>query len=289
PAVAERLHVVSTTTDLKSLVEMVGGERVNVVSLARPGDDAEEYRPRPQDLVRLKQAQLVVRVGLDFDLWLDNLIKRAERSDLRRGRTAHIDASFGVTLLDVHAGGIGPGDGHAHGSGNPHFWLDPKNGEIVTAHILERLAEIDPAHAKLYETNRLAFLDRLAAKLRDWESALAPVRDRPLVVYHNTWAYFARRFRLAIAGIVEPRPGVPPSPSHLAALLKTMQTQNVKVLVRDPREPEKNVAFLAGKTGARVALLAGSVGAAPGADDYISLFDANVQTLRTAFGLPPAP
>jgi ABC-type Zn uptake system ZnuABC Zn-binding protein ZnuA len=308
-AVAEdRLAVVTTTTDLKSLVQAVGGDRVAVTSLVPPNADPEEYQPRPQDITRLKEARLVVRVGLDLDLWFDRLIGRAERADLKRGRPGHIDASLDITLLDVYAQGVGPGDGHAHGSGNPHYWLDPKNAEIITAHILVRLADLDPAHATLYEANRLKFLDRLDAKLKEWEEKLGPLKGQAMIAHHNTWAYMARRFRLNFVGYVEPKPGVAPGPAYLNNLIKLIKDRDVRILVREPREAEKNLAFLAEKTGARIVLLAGSVGGAPGAeapksndpaasaapglwsgrpappgvDDYLALFDFNVKALLAA-------
>src|SRR5262249_21186305 len=167
----ERLPVVTTTGDLRSLTEAVGGARVEVTALVPPGFDPEEYQPRPQDLVRVRKAQAVVRVGLDFDLWADRLLAQASAS-VRRGMPGYVDASFGIATLDVRGLSIG-GDGHAHGSGNPHYWLDPRNAEIVTANIQAALASIDPAHAEAYTANRLAFLSRLEGKLKDWDGRLA--------------------------------------------------------------------------------------------------------------------
>ena len=157
----DRLEVVTTTTDLRSLTEAVGGERVTVVSLVPPNMDAEEYQPKPQDVVRLKHARLLVRVGLDYDLWLDRLLAQAGRPEIGRGGPGYVDASFAIAVLELRGMSVGPGDGHAHGSGNPHYWLDPKNAEIITATILEALARIDPANAAEYEANRQAFLARL--------------------------------------------------------------------------------------------------------------------------------
>ena len=280
----ERLRIVTTTTDLRSLAETVGGERVDVTNLVPPNVDAEEYQPKPQDVVRLKDARLVVRVGLDFDLWFDRLLSQAARTQpnvdaLRRGATGHVDASLAIAVLDQRGASVGPGDGHAHASGNPHYWLDPKNSEIVTGNLLEALAQVDPANGRYYEANRLGFLERLEAKLRDWDTELAPVRGEPMIAYHNTWAYLARRFRLNFVGFIEPKPGVPPSPAHLAAIIKTMRDRGVRLVVRQPHEPERNTAFVAEKGGAAVVLLAGSVGALPAAPDYLSLFDANVAAL----------
>lgn len=281
-AAQEPLFVVATTTDLKSLAEAVGGRRVAVTNIVPPNVDAEEYQPKPQDLSRIRDAKLVLRVGVDYDLWLDRLLAQAKRPELRRGGAAHVDCSFAIALLDVRGTQVGPAGGHAHGSGNPHYWLDPANAEIITGVILEALARNDPANAKYYEGERLKFLDRLSARMREWERKLAPVQGKPMIAYHNSWAYYARRFRLNFAGTIEPRPGIPPSPSHLAGLLKLMESQQVKVIVRQPHEPAKNADFLAGKTGAKVVLLATSVGALPAVNDYLSLFDYNAETLVNA-------
>jgi ABC-type Zn uptake system ZnuABC Zn-binding protein ZnuA len=278
----DRLQVVTTTTDLRSLAEAVGGDRIDAVSLVPPNMDAEEYQPKPQDVLRLKQARLLVRVGLDYDLWLDRLLMQAGRPEISRGGPAYVDASFAIAVLELRGMSVGPGDGHAHGSGNPHYWLDPKNAETITANILEALARLDPANAGTYEANRQAFLTRLNAKLAEWESKLSSLRTMPMVAYHNSWPYFARRFRLDFIGFIETKPGVPPSPSHLAAILRDMQARGSRLVVREPHEPERDVAFVASRAGAKVVTLAASVGALPGADDYISLFDVNVEALTSA-------
>ena len=283
----QKLQVVTTTTDLSSLVEAVGGDRVAVTSLVPPSFDPEEYQPKPGDVARLKEARLVVKVGLDYDLWFDRLVSQAALThpgarELRRGQPGHVDASAAIATLDVRGASVGPGDGHAHGSGNPHYWLDPKNAEIITGNILEALARIDPAHASEYEANRLAFLKLLDDRMRDWEAKAGALKGVALIAYHNSWAYFARRFRLDFVGFIEPRPGVPPSPAYLAGLIKTMRERDVRLIVRQPHEPEKNIDFLAQKTKAAVVLLAGSVGATAAAKDYLSLFDANLDALAAA-------
>jgi ABC-type Zn uptake system ZnuABC Zn-binding protein ZnuA len=281
PARADaRLAVVTTTTDLRSLVEAVGGDRVTATSLVPANLDPEEYQPKPQDVARLRQASLVVRVGLDFDLWFDRLL--AQAGNIRRGDPGYVDASSAIAALEVRGVTVGPGDGHAHGSGNPHYWLDPKNANIITGNILEGLARIDPENAGIYEANRIGFLARLDDKLHDWEAKLAPLRDVPMVAYHNSWAYFARRFRLDFIGFIEQKPGVPPSPFHLTSLISAMRARQVRFVVRQPHDPEKNVAFVAQKSGARIVVLAGSVGSLPQAGDYLALFDTNVEALLRA-------
>ena len=281
-----RLRVVTTTSDLRSLAEAVGGERIAATHLAPPEADVEHYQPRPRDVQRLGDAALVVRVGADFDLWLDALLARAGRAGLQRGGAGHVDASRAVALLEVRGASAGPGDGHAHGAGNPHYWLDPANAEIVTATLFEALVRIEPASAAYFEARRNAFVDRLRAKGREWDAALAPLQGQPMVAHHNTWAYFARRFRLNFAGFIEPRPGVPPSPAHLARLRTLVHDRDVRIIVRQPHESARNAEFLAGAGPARVVVLAASVGALPQLSDYIDLIDHNVRNLAAAFGAP---
>ena len=278
-AAQERVRIVTTTTDLRSLTEAVGGENVSVVSLVPPGRDPEEYQPKPQDVARLRDARAIVRIGLDFDLWLDRMLAQAGTAALRRGGDGYVDVSSYIAVLEVRGAAVGPGDGHAHGSGNPHYWLDPKNAEMITASILEGLARIDPARTATYEANRQDFLRRLEAKLPEWEAKVAPLRNEALIAYHNSWAYFARRFRLNFVALIEQKPGVPPSPTHLAGLLKKMREQKVKIIVREPHEPQRDAGYLAQRTGAVVVGLASSVGALPRATDYLSLFDSNIDAL----------
>lgn len=279
------MQVVTTTSDLKSLVEAVGGPHVSVTSLVPAGSEAEEYAPRPQDIDRLRAADMVVRVGVDYDLWLDRLLRQTGRRALARSGDAYVDASNAIVLLEVKGGGVG-GGGHAHGVGNPHYWLDPNNAAVITGNVVEALARLDPANAKFYERQRNEFLARLDERIKQWTSRLAPLAGKPLITYHNNWPYLARRFRLNFIGTLEPRPGVAPSAAELARLIKRMQAEKVAVIVRHPQEPSRDVDFLARKTGARVAVLAASVGDLPQAQDYFSLFDSNVAALLAAFGEP---
>ena len=286
PGIAqERIRIVTTTTDLRSLAEAVGGDRVEAISLAPANMDAEDYQPKPQDVLRLKSARMLVRVGLDYDLWLDRLLAQVGNSEISRGGPGYVDASFAIAVLELRGMSVGSGDGHAHGNGNPHYWLDPNNAENITSSILESLGRVDPANTAIYEANRLVFLARLQAKMVEWQARLAPLKAMPIVAYHNSWPYFARRFRLDFVGFIEIKPGVPPSPSHLVGIVQTMRSRGVRIVVREPHEPERDVAFVASKARASIVTLAASVGALPQASDYISLFDANVEALTAAAGV----
>ncbi|HEX4781829.1 MAG TPA: metal ABC transporter substrate-binding protein [Usitatibacter sp.] len=269
--------LVATTAELCSLARSVGGEAIEASCLVPAGQDGESFQPRPQELKRLASAQVLVRVGVDFDLWLDKPLAEAGNASVRRGGPGYVDASSYIALLDVRAGGIGDDAGHAHGRGNPHYWLDPANAELITGSILEALARVDPANAKRYEANRLAFLVRLDAKIAEWSRLLA--HAPALVAYHDTWPYFARRFRLHFVGAIEMRPGVPPSAAHMASLAREAREARVGAVIREPHEPERDAAFIARACGATVAVMASSVGAVPEAADYISLIDYDVRTL----------
>jgi ABC-type Zn uptake system ZnuABC Zn-binding protein ZnuA len=261
-----QVRIVATTAELESLASAVGGDSISITHLIPAGQDAESFQPRPQDLSRLREAGAILRVGVDYDLWLDRMLGQLVNPTV-------IDASADVALLDVRAGGIGPGDGHAHGRGNPHYWLDPANAEMITGTILETLVKLDPSNAKRYEANRLAFLARLEAQIPRWSLSLR--NTPPIIAYHDTWPYFARRFRLRIVGIIETKPGVPPSPAHLARLAR----ERAGAIVREPHEPVRDTEFLAAKTGAKVVILTSTIGAVPEVRDYLSLIDYNVRAL----------
>ena len=280
-SISAAIKVVTTTTDLKSFVEYVGGDRVQVVSLVPPGAEAEEYVPKPQDLDRLRSANLVVRVGLDFDLWLDPLLRRVGKADLIKGGAAYVDASNAIVLLEVKGGGIS-GGGHAHGAGNPHYWLDPNNAAVITGNIVEALARIDQENAKFYEKQRIDFLEKINRKTLEWQQKLGPLRGNPLLTYHNNWPYFARRFRLNFAATIEARPGVAPSAAELSRLLNKMSAEDIKVIVRRPQEPTREVDYLAKKSKAKVAIMSTSVGD-DGSKNYIQMMDNNINHLLAAF------
>ena len=275
-------RVVTTTTDLASLAAAVGGDAVAVESIVPPGVDPEGFEPRPGDLTRLKQAELVVRVGLGFDYWLDALTSQVGERRIARGGEGYLDASVGIPLLEVRGQDVTNEGGHAHGVANPHYWLDPANAVIVTAAIAEALVRLAPAERGRILANRDAFLVRLEARRAMWDRALGPFAGTKLIAYHNSWPYFARRFRLDIIASIEPKAGVAPSPAHLAHLITEARTAQVRAVVHEPYEPDEASRFVAGKLGVPVVRLAISVGSLEGTGDYLALLDYNVATLARA-------
>jgi ABC-type Zn uptake system ZnuABC Zn-binding protein ZnuA len=281
---AQNMRVVATTGDLASLARAVTGDVAQVETIIPAAADPEAFEPRPSDLARLKGASVVVRVGLGYDHWLDKLLSMHGDAVINRGGAGYVDASVGIPLLELKGSSVDPArrDGHAHGLANPHYWLDPANAEIITGAIAEASIRVAPEVAAKVIANRDGFLSRLKSELTQWEQLLAPHRAARLIAYHNTWPYFARRFRLNIVDVIEIKEGVAPSPARLAKLAATIREQNIRVIVHEPFEPEEASQLLARRTGAVVVKLAPSVGSVPAASDYLALFDYNVGTLTRA-------
>jgi ABC-type Zn uptake system ZnuABC Zn-binding protein ZnuA len=286
-AAAQPIPVVTTTTDLKALAEAVGGDRVQVVSLAPPTQDPHSIEAKPGYVEALRAAQLFVRVGLGHDRWVVPAVEKAGNQKILPGQPGFVNASAGVELLEPVPPGARPGIGHVHGGGNPHYWLDPENAGPITAAVLAGLRRIAPGDGPAFVANREAFLARLAGARERWAKALAPFAGARVVAYHNTWPYFARRFRLEVAGFIEPRPGVPPAPSHLAELIERMKRHHIRVVIVEPYINTSVAELVASRAGARLAPLAPSVGSAPGTEDYLKLFDYNVAQLLAALSARP--
>jgi ABC-type Zn uptake system ZnuABC Zn-binding protein ZnuA len=283
-AAAPTIRIVATTSDLASLAQTVTGDLAQVETIIPPATDPEAFEPRPSDLAVLKDAAVVVRVGLGYDHWLDKLLRLHGDMAVNRRGDGYVDASVGIPLLEVKGRSLDATgkDGHAHGLANPHYWLDPTNAEVITGGIVEAVIRVAPALTTKIIANRDEFLVRLKARVTEWEQLLAPHRAARLIAYHNTWPYFARRFRLNIVDVIEIKEGIAPSPARLAKLAATIREQKIRVIVHEPFEPEEASQLLARRTGAVVLKLAPSVGSVPAATDYLALFDYNVGALARA-------
>lgn len=285
----DRLRVVTTSADLRSLVKAVGAERVIVSSLVPPGERVENYQPRLQDVAILRGARAVVRAGSAIDPWFDKLLARSAqkngRTGIERGEGGHIDASIAIANDPRGvAAGFAQTRRASRGSPNLHYWLDPKTAEPITAEILKTFSTLDPANKQYYESNRRAFLDRLNMKLSEWTHRLQPLRGEPIVAFWDDWDYFAARFGLNIVDFIVLRDRAHPKRWHMRDVTKLMKDKNIKLIISEAGQPERHVNRIAKQTGAKVVELAGSVGMLPNTDDYIALFDANVHALVTAHG-----
>jgi ABC-type Zn uptake system ZnuABC Zn-binding protein ZnuA len=284
----DALPVVTTTPDLQALVEAIGGERVRVESLAPPLQDPHALDVKPGQLARLASAALLVRIGLDHEPWLARVLRTVGDGRFAPGSPRYLDTSKGIELLQTETPRLRSDvAGHVHGLGNTHYWLDPENARPMTAAILEALVRLAPEGRSGFEANRARFLAALDAGLTRWTAVMAPHRGTKVAVVHESWPYFARRFGLVVVAAVEPTPGVPPSPSHLATLTRRMREGGVRLLIAEPYSNASVVSQVAARSGARAVTLVPSVGGDLEARDYVALFDVNVRRLGAALGAVP--
>ena len=283
----EKLRIVTTTSDLRSLAKAVGAEQVIVSSLLPSGESPEEYQPKLQDVDQLKGAKIVIRAAPGVDPWFDKLLARGavkhDLTGLARGEPGYLDASTAVANDPLTISAAFPRSRRAsRGGPNPHYWLDPKSADAITEKMLAAFSKADPKNAKYYETNRKNFLARLDGKITEWQARLAPFRKEPMIAFHDDWSYFANRFRLNIVDYMAARDRAPPKRAKMAELVKLMKDKGIKLILAEVNQPERHANKLAQATGAKVVSLAGSVGELPQTDDYISLFEANVNALVAA-------
>ena len=276
---ADRVRVVTTIPDLKSLTEAVGGDLVEVESLTRGTQNLHEAEVRPSMMLKLRRADLLVENGADLDSWVDVAVRGANNAEIVRGGRGRIEAGRGVPLLDVPTTRVDRSQGDVHPLGNPHFSLDPGLAPMITQNILEGLARVAPQHRASFERNRTAFLARLDEQMTRWTKLMEPVKGARVVVYHPDFVYFLTRFGLVQAGTVEDRPGIPPSPQHLVTLIRQMKEQGVKALLVEPWNDVRLANRVAEEAGAKAYVMASAVGAVKGADNYIAAIDYNVTTL----------
>ncbi|HXQ23411.1 MAG TPA: metal ABC transporter substrate-binding protein [Candidatus Acidoferrales bacterium] len=280
---AAKLYVVTTTPDLAAIAREVGGDKVDAESLALGTQDPHFVDAKPSFILKLNRADLYVKRGLELEIgWAPVLENGARNAAILQGGTRYVDASNGIAPLEVPSETVSRALGDVHPYGNPHFQLDPANAKIIAKNIVEGLSRVDIADQAYFEQRLADFDRRIDEKLAAWIQLLAPYRGAKIVTYHKSWDYFAQRFGFDVIGTMEPKPGVPPSPAHLAQLITLMQAQHCKLVIKEPFYPENLTRVVAEKTGAQVLTLPESPGGAPGTDDYFSFMDYNVKQVAAA-------
>jgi len=267
------LRVVATLPDLFVITKALVGNAAGVDVVARFGQNPHDMEVRPSHMLLLRRADVLVRNGLEEDAWIDVIALGSNNPKMVRGALSVIEASPGIALLKVPSGRVDRGLGDVHPLGSPHFTLDPGNMPIVTGNIARGLARIAPEQTAAIETNRAAFLARVDAATARWNETLAPFRGAGVVSYHDSWPYFYRAFGLVEAGIIEDRPGIAPSPQHVAALIRKMSAERVKVILHESWYPRELSDLVAQRTGATVLVVPQTPGAVKGTDDYIAHLD----------------
>jgi len=282
PAAAQ-LRVVTSTTDLYDIAVQVGGKRIVAKHIGQGYQDPHFIEAKPSFVLELAKADVWAFVGLDLEIgWMPLLLDGARNGKIRQGGTGYLDVSKAIPVIDVPSGNVDRSQGDVHPLGNPHYWLDPDNGKRIAKLFEKKFIELDPAGEKEYAANEEDFERRLSAAEKAWAPELAKIKAKPVVGWHTSWRYFAEYTNMNLVGFIEPKPGVPPSPSHLAGLIQTMTRTGAKVIVMEPFYNRKTSDFVASKTGGTVLVLPPSVGGIKGVDDYISLMKYNVSKLAAA-------
>jgi zinc/manganese transport system substrate-binding protein len=277
------IRVVTTTTDLASIAATIGGDRVEVASFALGIQDPHYVEPKPSLVLGLRRADLYAQIGLQLEVgWAPLLLNQARRPSLQPGGDGHLDLSAYVEVRDVPTTRVTRAEGDVHPFGNPHYWLDPRNGLRIAEAFAARFGELDPSGANIYDQNLLRFEEDLHSAISRWEGLLEPLRGTPVVAYHSSWRYFAEFSGVEILDYIEPKPGIPPAPQHLAEVIERMNGAGVKVIVMEPFYDTRIPQTVAERAGAQLLVLPSSVEGIDGVDDYIALLDHNVRRLVAA-------
>jgi zinc/manganese transport system substrate-binding protein len=234
-------------------------------------------------VLQLSRADLLIVAGLDLESgYLPPLVDQSRNGTIRPGAPGHLDASTGCEVLGRPAGPVTRALGDVHPYGNPHYWTDPENGRRVARSVAARLAQLDPAGADVYARNLAAFEEKLTRKLAEWRAKMRPYQGREVVTFHDSWPNFARRFELSVAGHVEPKPGIPPSPAHTLEIVNLIKARKIPLILVEPYFDAKTPEFIAARSGAKVLVFYPSVGGVPAITDYFRLFDVNIDAFVAA-------
>ncbi len=283
PTIASaQLNVVTTTSDLAALAREVGGDLVEVESIAKGYMDPHFVEAKPSYLLKLRRADLFIEVGLELEVgWAPSLLTNARNPKILPGNAGFLDASENCEILQKRSN-VDRSMGDVHPLGNPHYWLDPENGRAIARSIAGKLKELDPSHAVAYGENLAGLEKKLAEKEKEWDRLAAPLKGRKIVTYHNSWPNFAQRFGVEVVNFIEPKPGIPPSPAHIRALVDHMKRERVSVIMMEPYFDAKLPEKIGRDTGAKVLVFPPSVGAEPEIKTYFDLFDYDLKLLSEA-------
>jgi ABC-type Zn uptake system ZnuABC Zn-binding protein ZnuA len=277
------LNVVASLPDFGAIAEAVGGKAVKVTTIARGSEDPHFVDARPSFVRVLNKADLLIESGADLEAgWLPTLVTAARNAKIQGTGEGHLVLAPFVKLIDVPTRPVDRSMGDVHPTGNPHFWLDPRNGKIIAKRIASALSELDPKNASLYEKNLMAFQGKIDSKWVEWEKKLEPLRGAKVISYHKSYEYLAAAFGLEVIAQLEPKPGIEPSATHIAQLVQQAKSAGVKFVMIEPYRPRKSAEQVAEAIGARMIVLPDKTGSTPEAKDYIRLFDAIVGQLTEA-------
>jgi ABC-type Zn uptake system ZnuABC Zn-binding protein ZnuA len=281
---AKKLNVVTSTTDMAALAQEVGGDKISVESIAKGYQDPHFVEAKPSFLLKLRQADLLISVGLQLEIgWLPPLITQCGNPKIQVGAPGYLDASQFSEILEIPQGTVTRAEGDVHPLGNPHYWLDPDNGRRIARGFAAKLADLDAGNAAYFQQRFQDFDRRLSAAEQKWDAEMKPYRGRKVVTYHRSFPNFARHFGLDVIGYVEPRPGIPPSPSHTIELIQLMRRENCRVVLVEPYFDLKTPQSIGRETGGQVVVYLPSVAGEKQVTNYFELFDYDIGLLIKAF------
>jgi zinc/manganese transport system substrate-binding protein len=270
------VRVVTTLSDLADLTKQIGGDRVKVDYIVRGDQNPHFVEVKPSYMIKLKSADILFMIGMELEMWAPQIVDGSRNSSLDV-----VDLSKEIQKLEVPSK-VDASMGDVHRYGNPHYWLDPRNIHIILSEMIAALAKVAPDDEQYFRSNADAYLKRLEPKVAEWEKKMKPFAGTKIITFHKSWSYFANWLGLVIADQVEPKPGIAPSPSHTADLIRLIREANIKAIVVEPFYDTSAPDQLARATGAKVIRMATSVGGEDQANDYISLMDYNIDTLTAA-------
>jgi len=270
------IKVVTSLSDLADFARQVGGDKVSVDYIVRSDQNPHFVEVKPSYMMKLKSADLFLTIGMELEMWAPQIVDGSRNASL-----TVVDLSQGVTKLEVPAK-VDASQGDVHRFGNPHYWLDPRNVRPMMDEIVSALTKVSPADEKLFRANADAYLQKLGGKIQGWEATMKPFAGRKIITFHKSWSYFANWLGLDVAGEVEPKPGIAPSPSHSAELIGLVRSAGIKAILVEPFYDLSAPEQIARATGAKVTVLPTSSGGLDQTRDYIGLIDYDVATLVNA-------
>jgi len=281
---ADKLNVISSTQDLASIASEVGGDRITVESIAKGYQDPHFVEPKPSFLLKLRKADLLLVVGLQLEIgWLPPLITQSGNSKIQVSNPGYLDLSQFCEILEIPTTQVTRAMGDVHPLGNPHYWLNPENGRRIAKAIQNKLSEMRPGDSAYFAERNADFDKRLTAAEKRWDAQMAPYRGRKVITYHRSWPNFCERFGMVVVDYVEPKPGIPPTPSHTLEVINTMKRENIKLILVEPYFDLRTPNSIAQATGGMVVVLLPSVGGVKEVTDYLKLFDYDINLLVNAF------
>jgi zinc/manganese transport system substrate-binding protein len=278
PALAA-LNIFACEPEWAALAQELGGDKVAVVSATTARQDPHRIEARPSLIARIRDADLVICSGSELEIgWLPLLLTQSGNDRIQPGSPGFLEASQFVVRLEVPKV-IDRSMGDLHPGGNPHVHLDPRNIARIADVLAARLAEIDHANAATYKSRADAFRDRWRAAMERWQQQAAPLKGVPIVVYHKDMSYFINWAGMREVGSLEPKPGLPSTPTHLAQLVEQMKRSPAKAVVYSPYNNPGAARFLSERANIPVVPLPFTVGGSDRAKDLFGLFDDTIERL----------